>query len=119
MYEVGSDQLGEEGWEDVCKEDDAFGYGGADEIEGCGENDNVGDIIDETYRCVSTCAAMGRVWKYAVPNNQNATTTEVSAPWKRAPNLALYMAHDEPGDPGIGRSPEDEGVLDIAVPYAM
>ena len=55
----------------------------------------------------------------SVPNSQNATTSDVSAPWNNAPSLALYIAHDEPGDPGIGSRPEEDGDLDIVVPYAM
>jgi hypothetical protein len=46
-----------------------------------------------------------------VPNSQKETTTVASAPWKRAFNLARYMGHDEPGEPGRGRSAEDEGDL--------
>jgi hypothetical protein len=45
-----------------------------------------------------------------IPKSQKATRTELSAPAKTALNLALYSAHDEPGEPGIGReSPEDDG----------
>jgi hypothetical protein len=51
-----------------------------------------------------------------VPNSQKATSTEASAPWKMALNLALYIAHDEPGDPGSGRSTEEDGGLVIVVP---
>jgi hypothetical protein len=51
-----------------------------------------------------------------VPNSQNATSTEGSAPWKMALNLALYIAHEEPGDPGSGRSPEEDGGLAIVAP---
>jgi hypothetical protein len=38
----------------------------------------------------------------------------VSAPAKIALNLALYIAHDDPGDPGRGNMPEEEGDLFIA-----
>lgn len=47
------------------------------------------------------------------PNSQNATSTDASAPWKIALNRALYNAHDEPGEPGIGSSPDDDGDLFI------
>lgn len=50
-----------------------------------------------------------------VPNNQNAIRTLVSAPWKTALNLALYMAHDELGVPGSGSMPEEDGELFIAL----
>jgi hypothetical protein len=51
-----------------------------------------------------------------VPNSQKARSTEASAPWKMALNLALYIAHDDPGDPGSGRSTEEDGDLVIVVP---
>lgn len=44
-----------------------------------------------------------------VPNNQNAIKTELSAPSKRPLKRALYRAHDDPGVPGRGSSPEEEG----------
>jgi hypothetical protein len=34
-------------------------------------------------------------------------------------NRAWYIAHDEPGDPGRGSRPDEDGDLVIAVPYAM
>jgi hypothetical protein len=34
-------------------------------------------------------------------------------------NRALYIAHDEPGDPGRGNRPDEDGDLVIVVPYAM
>jgi hypothetical protein len=48
--EVRSDKLREEGWEDICQEHDAFGYGGADQVQGSREDDNVGDIVDQACR---------------------------------------------------------------------
>ena len=54
-----------------------------------------------------------------VPNSQKARSTEASAPWKMALNLALYIAHDEPGDPGSGRSTEEDGDLVIVVPWSI
>ncbi len=50
MDEVWSNQLRQEGWEDICQEDDALGYGGADEVEGSREDDHVGDIVDQACR---------------------------------------------------------------------
>jgi hypothetical protein len=46
--EVGSTELGEERRDDVCEENDAFRYIGSNEVEGCGEDDYVEDIVDET-----------------------------------------------------------------------
>jgi len=46
---------------------------------------------------------------WIIPNNQNATKTERSAPWNRPANRALYAAHDEPGLPGNGNRPEEDG----------
>jgi hypothetical protein len=43
--EVGGDEFGEEGGEDVGEEDDAFGNIGADKVEGCGEDDYVEDVV--------------------------------------------------------------------------
>lgn len=43
----------------------------------------------------------------------------MSAPRKIALNLALYIAHEEPGDPGRGNRPDDDGDLVIVAPYAM
>ena len=40
------------------------------------------------------------------PNNQNAISTEVSAPWKMVLNRALYRAQVDPGEPGSGRRPD-------------
>ena len=49
MDEVGCDELGEEGGEDVGEEDGAGADGGADEVEGRGEDDYVEDIVYESY----------------------------------------------------------------------
>jgi hypothetical protein len=47
-----------------------------------------------------------------IPNNQNAISTEGSAPWKIDLIRATYIAHDDPGVPGNGRSPgEDEDLF--------
>lgn len=43
-----------------------------------------------------------------IPNSQNATRTEVSAPRKRPLNFDLYIAHDELGDPGSGNMPDED-----------
>ena len=114
MDEVGCYQLGDEGGEDVCEEDDGLGDVGADEIEGCGEDDNVEDIVYEAceVRGVSWASGGGRgetLGEEGVPKSQNAIKTLVSAPWKTALNLALYTAQDEAGDPGRGSNPEEEG----------
>jgi len=48
MDEVRSDELGEEGREDIGEEDGGLGDSRADEIEGCGEDNNIDDIVYET-----------------------------------------------------------------------
>ena len=53
MDEVGCAQLGEEGWYDIGKEDDALGHIWADEIECGGEDDHVEDIINQTWCNIS------------------------------------------------------------------
>jgi len=45
--DVGEEEFGEEGGDDVAEEDDAFGYRGADEIQGRGEDDYVENIVYE------------------------------------------------------------------------
>lgn len=47
MDEVGCDELGEEGGEDVGEEDDAFGDVASDEVLGGGEDYDVEDVVDE------------------------------------------------------------------------
>lgn len=49
MDVVGSSELGEEGWDYVREQDDAFGYGGTDKIESSGKDDDVENIIYEAY----------------------------------------------------------------------
>ncbi len=48
MDEVGRDQFHEEGGYDIGEKDNGFGHGGANEIEGGGEDDYVEDVVDET-----------------------------------------------------------------------
>lgn len=48
MDEVWGDELGEEGREDIGEEDRGLGDTGADEIERCGEDNNIDDIVYET-----------------------------------------------------------------------
>jgi hypothetical protein len=50
-----------------------------------------------------------------VPNSQKEITTGASGPWKKAMNLARYMAHDAPGVPGRGSMLRGEGDLLIGV----
>ena len=45
MDEVRSDEFGEEGGENVCKQNNGFGNAGADEILGCGEDDYVENVV--------------------------------------------------------------------------
>jgi hypothetical protein len=47
LYNVRKEELGEEGGYHIAEEDDAFGHGGPDEVEGCGEDDYVEDVVDE------------------------------------------------------------------------
>ena len=47
MDEVWSNELRQEGWKDICEENDALRYRWADKIEGCREDDNIGDIVDQ------------------------------------------------------------------------
>ena len=56
MDEVGGDELGEEGGDDVGQEDDAFGDGRTNKIEGGGEDDHVEDIVDEAWKEESALA---------------------------------------------------------------
>lgn len=44
-----------------------------------------------------------------IPKSQNATSTDGSAPRKILQHQALYAAHDEPGEPGRGRRPVEDG----------
>jgi hypothetical protein len=116
--EVWGDEFREEGWDDIGEKDNTFGDCGTNEVEGSGEDDNVGDIIDEAWMILTKIFSKRGVdgSGVEVPNSQKATSTEASAPWKMALNLALYIAHDEPGDPGSGRSTEEDGDLVIVVP---
>lgn len=49
MDEVGGGQLGQEGGEDVGEQDETLGDVGTDEVLGGGEDDDVQDIIDESF----------------------------------------------------------------------
>lgn len=46
---VGEEELGEEGGQDVEEEDEGFGEGRADEVEGGGEDDDVEDVVYEPW----------------------------------------------------------------------
>jgi hypothetical protein len=48
LDEVGSDELCEEAGYDIGEEYDSFGYGWTHEVEGCGEDDYVENIVDKT-----------------------------------------------------------------------
>jgi hypothetical protein len=41
MYKVWRYEFREEGWEDICEQNDGLGYGWTDQIKGCREYDNV------------------------------------------------------------------------------
>jgi hypothetical protein len=45
--EVWGDEFRDKGWDDIGEQDHAFRDCGTNEVEGCGEDDNVGNIIDE------------------------------------------------------------------------
>jgi hypothetical protein len=45
LYEIRCNQFREERGDDVEEEDDCFGDGGADEIEGCAEDYYVEDVV--------------------------------------------------------------------------
>jgi hypothetical protein len=47
VEEVGRDQLGQEGGQHVGEEHDALGDGGADEVLGGREEEDVEDVVDE------------------------------------------------------------------------
>ncbi|KZL75238.1 hypothetical protein CT0861_11293 [Colletotrichum tofieldiae] len=119
---VGRDELREEGGEDVGEEDDAFRDRGPDEVLGGGEDDHVEDVVDEA--CCVTLAQHGldppptRRMRGSVPSSQKATTTCVSACRKSAERRAEYSAHDDDGDPGMGRRPEDEGDRPVMVHFS-
>ena len=49
MDEVGRAELGQEGGEHVGEEDEAFGRGGADEVLGRGEQNDVQDVVGEAW----------------------------------------------------------------------
>ena len=49
MYKIWGDEFGEERGYDICEEDDGFGNIGTNKVECGGEDDNVGDIVDEAY----------------------------------------------------------------------
>jgi hypothetical protein len=49
--EVGRDQLREEGGHDVGEQDDALGHGGADEVLGGGEEEDVEDVVYQAWSC--------------------------------------------------------------------
>ena len=51
MDEVRRNELREKRGEDIGEEDEAFGNGGTDEVDGCREDDNVGDIVDDACEC--------------------------------------------------------------------
>jgi hypothetical protein len=114
MDEVGGDEFCEERGEDISEEDGRLRDIGADEVEGCGEDYHVGDIVDEACRISAKCVGKEQE---SVPKSQKEMRTEESAPAKMALRRALYIAHEEPGEPGRGRIPEDEGDLFIAALY--
>lgn len=85
MDKVWGAELGQERGDNVGEENKAFGDGGADEVEGCGEDDNVEDIIDQACGMVSRgCMLVLSDIQSTVPNNQNAAHTRGSAPAKAA-----------------------------------
>ena len=51
MYEVRRAKFRQEGRYYVAEEDNAFGDVGADEVKGGGEDDNVEDVVDESWCC--------------------------------------------------------------------
>lgn len=61
---------------------------------------------------------MVRGWgggRAGTPKSQKAITASRSAWFKYAIIRARYIAHDDDGDPGIGRSPEDDGERAVLV----
>ena len=48
MDEVGNDELGQKRRDIVCQQDQAFGYIRADQVQGCREDDDIDDIVDDT-----------------------------------------------------------------------
>ena len=49
MDNVGRKQLYEQGGDNIAKQDDALGNRGANQIESSGEDDDIEDIVDQTY----------------------------------------------------------------------
>ena len=49
MDEVWGSELYACAGDDVGEENDGFRNGGSDEVEGCGEDDDVEDVVDEAY----------------------------------------------------------------------
>ena len=49
MNDVGDDDFGREAWDDGGKKDSRFGDGRAYEVEGCGEDDDIEDVVDEAW----------------------------------------------------------------------
>ena len=49
MDEVRQDELGKEAGENIAKENEGFGRGRGDEIEGGGEEDYIEDVVDEAW----------------------------------------------------------------------
>jgi hypothetical protein len=45
--EVWRNEFCEEGWDHIGEQDNTFRDGGTNKVKGSGEDDNVGDIIDE------------------------------------------------------------------------
>lgn len=48
--EVGRRELDKEGGDNVGEKDDSFWYVRTDQIEGCGEDDHVEDVVDQACR---------------------------------------------------------------------
>lgn len=102
--EVGSDELGEEGGQDVGEQDDAFGEV-ADEVLGGGQDDDVEDIIDQAWTEGTVFSGRGLRGRIigSSPNSQKATRTWVSGLLRM-----VAMRARQAGVPGIGRWSRDE-----------
>jgi hypothetical protein len=46
---IWKEEFCEEGWHDIGEEDDTFRDGRANEVEGARQDDDVENVIDETY----------------------------------------------------------------------
>lgn len=101
MDEVWSEQLRDEGGNDIGEQDHAFRNTGADEIERSREDNHVEDIVDEACDESAHCL-LSHV--RIIPNSQKAAHTLGSAPLNVCFNRSTKRGREEDGDPGSGKA---------------